>query len=655
MTNISPTFGVCYYPEHWPRDMWEEDAVRMVECGIQYVRIAEFAWSRIEIKRDQFDWEWLDNAISVLGAAGLKVVMCTPTATPPKWLVDEMPDMVAVDENGKPRKWGSRRHYDFSHIGYRKESARITEIFAKRYGENPHVVAWQTDNEYGCHATIVSYSNAAKEGFRDWLAQKYQSPDALNRAWGNVFWSMEVQDFSEVELPNLTVTEPNPSHILDFRRYTSDQVVEFNRIQTQILRKLAPGRDLIHNFMGHFLEFDHYDVAQDLDVAGWDSYPLGNLERHFDDANWKAWYLRAGDPDMQAFHHDLYRGCTPEKRMWVMEQQPGPVNWAPWNPDPHPGMVRLWSHEAFAHGAEVVSYFRWRQAPFAQEQFHAALNRPDGSPDRGYEEAEQVSNELAALPNTKTEKAKVALLFDYASIWATEIQRQGADYDGFILVREFYAALRKLGQNIDVISTRSDLTGYELIVVPHLLMVDQALVDKLEKSGARVVLGPRSGSRTRSHQIPDALAPGLLQQLIPMRVLRVESIRPGIVIPVEGIGSFSKWAEQVEPGDGTDVLLTGGEGYPAWVRNKSCSYIAGWPDQNLLSQIMKETLQNCGLTIVETGEDLRIRDRGQIRTIVNYGPKPQDASGLIDRNDEILIGTTMINVGGVIILHRAVR
>ena len=450
MSKISPALGVCYYPEHWPSNMWADDARRMVECGISYVRIAEFAWSRFEPARENFELAWLDEVVETLAAAGLKIIMCTPTATPPKWLVDEMPDMVAIDANGHPRKWGSRRHYDFSHTGYRRESARITEILAKRYGEHPAVEAWQVDNEYGCHDTTLSFSQAALGGFRDWLAQKYQSPDALNRAWGNVFWSMEVSDFSDVELPNLTVTEPNPSHVLDFRRYASDQVAAFNLVQTEILRRYSPGRDLIHNFMGRFLEFDHFDVAKDLDIASWDSYPLGNLERFGRDDAWKNWYLRAGDPDFQAFHHDLYRGCG-RGRMWVMEQQPGPVNWAPWNPAPHPGMVRLWSHEAFAHGAEVVSYFRWRQAPFAQEQFHAALNRPDGSADTAYAEAAQVAMELAELPQSQTVQSPVALVFDYPSQWATETQPQGEDYDGFELTLAWYSELRKAGQSVDIV------------------------------------------------------------------------------------------------------------------------------------------------------------------------------------------------------------
>ena len=425
--------GVCYYPEHWPREMWERDAADMAAAGITRVRIAEFAWSRIEPARDRFAFGWLDEAIAVLGRAGLGVIMCTPTATPPKWLVDAMPDIVPVDEDGRPRGWGSRRHYDFSHEGYLAEAKRITEIVAERYGGNEHVVAWQTDNEYSCHDTTLSWSVAARDGFRDWLAQKYQSPDALNRAWGSVFWSMEVASFSEVELPNLTVTEANPAHRLDFRRYASAKVAAFNRAQVEIIRRHSPGRDVTHNFMGMEFGFDHFDVGADLDFATWDSYPLGFLERRAQegavDAPWRNWYLRAGDPDFQAFHHDLYRACG-NGRWGVMEQQPGPVNWAPWNPAPHPGMVRAWTHEAFAHGAELVSYFRWRQAPFAQEQFHTGLHRPDGSPDAALGEVRQVAAELALL-KTEGDVPTVALVFDYVSHWAVEIQPQGRDFDPF--------------------------------------------------------------------------------------------------------------------------------------------------------------------------------------------------------------------------------
>lgn len=658
-----PTLGVCYYPEHWPQDMWADDAKRMVECGITFVRIAEFAWSRIETSREVFDFGWLDTAIETLGSAGLKIVMCTPTATPPKWLVDEMPDMVAVDADGNPRNWGSRRHYDFSHEGYRKECARITLILAKRYGTDSNVVAWQTDNEYGCHDTTLSYSLAARDGFRNWLAQKYQSPDALNKAWGNVFWSMEVSDFDQIDLPNLTVTEPNPSHVLDYRRFASDQVVAFNRIQTEILRKHSPGRDIIHNFMGRYLEFDHFDVSADLDIASWDSYPIGFLEQFGRDHAWKNWYMRAGDPDFQAFHHDLYRACGNMRgqasngngRWWVMEQQPGPVNWAPYNPDPHPGMVRLWSHEAFAHGAEVVSYFRWRQAPFAQEQFHAGLNRPDNSVDRGFEEAEQTGKELRLLPDAKTSQSFVALLVDYPSLWATEAQPQGVGYHGINVIWDFYSALRQLGQSVDIVSTSHDLDGYGLIVVPQLLMVSDEMIEKLSAHDARIVFGPRSGSRTATHQIPEGLAPGNLRNLIDIRVDRVESLRPGVGEHVGHIGSMSKWVEQVSVGEAVSIELEMANGHPAWLRQGKVCYIAGWPDENLLQHIMRHELEEADISIVETGDDLRIRDRGNLRTILNYGPKPRDASHLIGPKDKVLIGGADMDVAGVTVVQRKLK
>lgn len=270
--------GVCYYPEHWPEEQWAKDARRMVETGLSHVRIGEFAWSRIEPEPGRFDWAWLDRAIETLHDAGLGIILGTPTATPPKWLMDRMPDMLAVDREGKPRKFGSRRHYCFSHVGYRGEAARITRAVAKRYGRHPAIVAWQTDNEYGCHDTVQSFSDAARDGFRRWLEARYDGIDALNAAWGNVFWSMEYRAFDEIDLPNLTVTEANPAHWLAFRRFASDEVATFNRAQVDILRELSPERDVVHNFMGFFTEFDHHAVAADLDAVGWDSYPLGFLE-----------------------------------------------------------------------------------------------------------------------------------------------------------------------------------------------------------------------------------------------------------------------------------------------------------------------------------------------------------------------------------------
>ncbi|HXY59723.1 MAG TPA: beta-galactosidase, partial [Methylocystis sp.] len=207
--------GVCYYPEHWTEERWAQDAAMMREIGLSYVRVGEFAWSRLEPKRGAYDLAWLRCAIETLGQAGLKVVLGTPTATPPKWLVDRMPDMIPLGADGRPRKFGSRRHYCFSHEGYARECERVVTLLACEFGAHPAVAAWQTDNEYGCHDTVESYSPGALLAFRAWCERKYGSIARLNEAWGNVFWSMELSGFGDVELPNLTVTTPNPAHLLD--------------------------------------------------------------------------------------------------------------------------------------------------------------------------------------------------------------------------------------------------------------------------------------------------------------------------------------------------------------------------------------------------------------------------------------------------------
>ncbi|QKV18531.1 beta-galactosidase [Oricola thermophila] len=653
------TLGVCYYPEHWPRERWETDARMMAEAGITHVRIGEFAWSRIEPEPGRYDWDWLDDAIEVLHGYGLGVVLGTPTATPPKWLVDSMPDMLAVGADGKVRGFGSRRHYCFSHEGYRRECARIVTELAKRYGRHPALAAWQTDNEYGCHDTVESYSKAALEGFRNWLAQKYQSPDALNRAWGNVFWSMEYRSFDEVELPNLTVTEPNPAHAMDFQRYSSDQVVAFNRIQTEIIRAHSPGVPIAHNFMGRFVAFDHFAVSRDLDIASWDSYPIGFLDRDTDDEENKLRYLGVGDPDNQALHHDLYRSCGQvrngeiEGRWWVMEQQPGPVNWAPWNPAPFPGAVRLWAWEAFAAGAEVVSYFRWRQPPFAQEQMHEALLLPNAEPNEAYEACRQISAELARIGAVAApERSDVALVFDYESAWAWNIQPQGRDFVYFDLVLRFYRALRQWGISIDVVPPEADaVSGRRLVIVPGLFSGTNMLVEALATGEAIVLLGPRTGSKTKDFQISEELPPGPFGRLIDLNIRRVESLPPFADVKLKDGGRFDGWREFLVPGTGTTVHRASIDGHEAHVSQGRVHYLGGRPDEETAKAIIGELLRESGITPLDLHRDIRVRDNGSLRFVFNYGPETVDVSAIAN-GAEVLFGEALLGPREVLALRR---
>ncbi|TNC62469.1 beta-galactosidase [Rubellimicrobium roseum] len=613
------SLGVCYYPEHWDEAVWAEDARRMAEVGIAWVRIGEFAWSRLEPAPDRFDWGWLDRAIDVLGAAGLKVVLGTPTATPPAWVVEKHPDMLPVGKGGQPRRFGSRRHYDFAHRGYREECRRIVRHLAERYGKNPHVAAWQTDNEYACHDTTLSYSDAARTAFREWLAQRYQSPEAMNRAHGNVFWSMEVSDWSQVDLPNLTVTEPNPSLSLAFRRFASEMVVEFNRLQVEEIRKQSDA-PILHNYMGRVTDFDHFAVGADLDAASWDSYPIGFLsDRIENDPERKARFLRQGDPDNQAFHHDLYRAVG-RGRWWIMEQQPGPVNWAPWNPAPLPGMVRLWTWEAFAHGAEVVSYFRWRQAPFAQEQMHAGLLRPDSQPAPGFHEAATVAKELEGMEAIDPAPAPVALVFDYESAWAWEVQPQGRDFGFWRLAFAAYRALRRAGLSVDILPPDAeDLSPYKLVLAPGLLRLSDPFRTALASYEGIALLGPRTDTKTADLTIPVPLGPDLPG--LDATVTLAESLPPGTEVPLENGGRFLHWFEHLE--GAAPVALRTTDGRPAIVGDGSICYLAGWPDDATFDGIVRGLCAEVGLPTLDLPDGLRLRDTARHRFVFNYAPEPQ--------------------------------
>ena len=615
--------GVCYYPEHWPEVWWAEDARQMAALGLRQVRIGEFCWSRVEPRAGVWVWGWLDRAVQVLADAGLHIVMCTPTATPPKWLVDSDPGMLAVAADGQPRRFGSRRHYDFSSDRYLAQARRITQAFAERYGQHPAVVAWQTDNEYGCHDTVLSYSAQAVLRFRLWLQARYGDVQVLNQAWGTVFWSQEYSSFEEIDSPAGTVTDAHPAHRLDYQRFASAEVQRFNRAQCEILRRLSPGRVLVHNFMQLYIGFDHHAVAADLDVASWDSYPLGGLEMFwFTDAEKQQWQ-HTGHPDFTAFHHDLYRGMSAQP-FWVMEQQPGPVNWATWNPAPAPGMVRLWTWEAFAHGAEVVSYFRWRQAPFGQEQMHSGLQTPDRQFDAGAAEAAAVAAELPRLPPQATQRAAVALVFDYAGLWLLDAQRQGGDYNGLQLVYEAYSALRSLGLDIDIVAPGARLAGYALLVLPAVPLVSSTLLAELQNSAAQVVLYPRAGSKVDTLSIAPGLPPGALRALIDLRVPRVESLRPGAECGVQ-LGReqhvCTRWRETLEPGPGVQVLARFADGTAALVRQGRTRYLAGWFSAELQRKVLEQAALDAGLAPVRLPPGLRIRRRGGLLFAFNYSDR----------------------------------
>ncbi|NDD28927.1 MAG: beta-galactosidase [Proteobacteria bacterium] len=634
--------GVCYYPEHWPSSQWADDARRMRDLGLTWVRVGEFAWSRLEPSPGRYDYAWLDEALDTLGAQGLRVVLGTPTATPPKWLIDRHPEVLPVGLDGRVRGFGSRRHYCFSSPVYREESRRIVTALAQRYGDHPAVGGWQTDNEFGCHDTVRCACARCAEAFRAWLAARHGDVGTLNAAWGTVFWSQEYAAFEAVELPVGSVTEPNPSQVLDYWRFAAEQVARYNRMQVEIIRRHAPGRFITHNFMGFFTDYDPSEISRDLDFASHDCYPLGFTDTFtaFDEIERTRW-ARTAHPDVAAFQHDWYRGAG-RGRFWVMEQQPGPVNWAPWNPSPAPGMIRLWTHEALAHGAETVSYFRWRQAPFAQEQMHAGLLRPDSTEDVAFVEATQVGAELKALALSSSARetagdalgegrraTTVALVFDIESDWIFRIQPQGRDCAYTALAFTWYTALRRLGLDVDIVRADASVEGYRLVVAPSVVVARPETAQRWRSSGAVVVVGPRTFSKTGTLTIPAAMPPN---GLLPIRVNRVESLRPGLVDMVMHEGRVypaTRWVEHIESRLSPRARFDDGRG--AVYCDGNVHYIGFWPDEAFLIDYLGEVCAQAGVPTLRLSEEVRVRRRGDVTFAFSYAahetvtPAPQGA------------------------------
>jgi len=647
--------GVCYYPEHWSELLWAQDAKEMTELGIVYVRIGEFCWSRIEPTENQYTFQWLDRAIDTLAKAGLKIIMCTPTATPPKWLIEKYPDILPVDiYTGQVRAFGSRRHYDFSSKNYTKEAMRITEVLTKRYGTNKSVVGWQTDNEIGCHDTTHSGSSNAKNAFQVWCTAKYHTIENLNTLWGNVFWSMEYQDFKQIELPMLAVTETNPAHQLAYRRFSSDLVISFHNKMVNIIKNNTVDQFVTHNFIPMSdTQTDNFLLASNLDFVSYDNYPLGRSDLFFSTLTAKEFkpYMRTGHPDFSSYSFDQVRGLL-DKNFWIMEQQPGPVNWAHHNPRPEKGMVRLWTWQAFAHGANCVSYFRWRQVAFAQEQMHSGIKRVDNSKSIAWNEIQQVRQEIdKLLIIDEYINIRVAIVTGTLNQWITEIERQGDSYNHQKVEFTYYSVLRQLGLEVDFISVNSDLTKYDLIIAPCLPIIPDSFITKCKKTKAHLVFGPRSGSKTDEFSLSPNLAPGPLQTLLPIQILSIETIRPDCSETLSYNNKLFEskcWREELSISKEVIVVAHYHDKSPAIIRHKNISYLSTLTCSSFLLAFFENLCCELDIEILKLPKDMRITKRNNIAFVFNYAGYEQQFP--VSEIGKFLIGNETLGPYDVAIL-----
>lgn len=642
LTNKQFSIGVCDYPEHVPVDEWEKHAKTQKSLGLTWVRLAEFSWAKIEPKQGEYHWGWLDDAINTYAKYGLHIVLGTPTATPPAWLIELHPEILPVDENGQVKKFGSRRHYDHASEVYRKHCSRIVTAMATRYQSHPAVKGWQTDNELGHEGTTVSYGGASEGRFPQWLEQKYTTLDALNVAWGNAFWSQDYSSWGQIKAPNLTaVRQANPSHRLDYQRFCSDMIVEFQKLQIDILRSLCPQHFITHNCVIFSAECDLYALAEELDFVSWDSYPIGMLEFF---ATWeseqvKTDFARTGSPDLVSLNHDIYRGLIGQKHFWVMEQQCGHANWAQYNPLPADNAVKLWTAQAWAHGASSVIYFRYRASHFAQEIMHSGLLHQNGNPDRGFHEVQQLDISNLAL---STSNNKVAVVHDYDSLWSYNHQPHNQDLSYWYQFVMFYSALRKLGLTVDIVNPKQLVQrDYALVVCPALTLLTPESAQHILKASetTKMIFGPRTDFRD---QYGKAAEQGQFQQLhsiINGELINFESLRPTLlqsIVPSNQHNDDDKheaklWCESYDE-TGAKVLYTyqGGplDGQAAVIESANAVTI-GALSETLIESVIQQQCAETGICArrVPLEDGVRITQVTHQRLLVNFNQQATSVDG----------------------------
>jgi beta-galactosidase len=497
-------YGVDYYPEAWNESLWNKDAEMMQAASINFVRLAEFSWAKMEPEEGKFDFTWLDRALKVLNAHGIRAVLGTPTVCPPAWLYAKYPDIAAMDENGVRYRFGSRRNYCLHNPHMIAATRAIVRAMAEHYKNHPGVLGWQIDNEVG---GPDCYDEVCLRAFHSWCRAKYHTLDALNRAWGTVFWGHTYSAWSQVPLPwNTLYRVYNPSLELDYNRFFSGSTRDFVKLQADILREISPSKAITTNEMGMFDHVDYSELNRVIDFVAWDSYPMIRQE--------PADFLST------ALSHDLMRGSKKQQNFMVMEEQGGLPGWQTfWSHQDTPEDYRLWTYQAIAHGADGICYFRWRTSRYGTEQYWQGVLDQDSYPNSRYKIVAQTGKEIEQLTPEITGSrpaSDVAVLVSPDTRWAFHIQplTQGFDYNRQL--RRYYSGFRRAGIGVDVVFPDGEFSNYKILVAPSLFVIDPALTAKLTKfveQGGTLILTYRSGVKDEHNVFTDLTLPGPLAKL----------------------------------------------------------------------------------------------------------------------------------------------
>lgn len=664
--------GVYYYPEHWPRTQWERDLKKMAELGFEFTHFGEFAWAMMEPEEGRYEFGWLDEVVALAAKYGLKVIMCTPTPTPPAWLTEKHPEILIVDDNGIQQAHGSRLHVSYHHPVYQHYIRKIVTELGRRYGQDPRIWGWQLDNEphYG---TLYDYSEANEKSFRHWLRQKYGTIERLNTAWGAAFWSQQYNHFDQVHIPNRKKAPQgaNPHALADFQRFTADELAAALRFQAQLLRPLISPQQWITTNYAYFKFLPNVDPFRnraDLDFASHTMY----LTSHYLNDSGDSLAHRLGSGMELSFSAELARSVNGQTG--IMELQPGQINWGTINPQPLPGAVGMWMWHAFALGDRFICSYRFRQPLFGSEQTHNGIMSTDGvTVARGGEEYVETMKVFRRLreryktppqvPQSYRSRA-TALLWKPENILDIENHRHHQDYDPWQLVYTYYENLKTLGAPVTFLTEADafDPASHPFMVAPAYQLTSTDLVEKWKKyveAGGHLILTHRTAMKNPEGHLWEGPLQQPINSLIGAKVEFFDHLpasRPGKVRFNGTDYAWHKWADVLLPEAGTEVLATHTDqfyqGKPTATRRKlgkgTVTYIGAWSNSRELERLLlRQVYQQAGAEVLDLPRYVFTEWRDGYWVTVNY--TAQTVQAPVPPGAEILHGQPTLPPAGVVV------
>ncbi len=611
-------YGGDYNPDQWPEEVWQEDMRLFKKANINIVTVPVFSWAKLQPSEERYDFEWLDRVLDLAHENGLAVCLATSTAAQPAWMSKKYPDMLPVNFNGQRRKHGGRVNFCPNHPKYRELSSKLAGEMARRYGKHTALAVWHIGNEYDNYC----YCEHCEKEFRKWAERQYKTIENLNKKWNMSFWGHTVYDWDEIFAPSglcemwvdsIGVRTTFQPIVLDYFRFMSDSILGCYMGEYEAIKKFSADIPVTTNFMGAYKPLDYFKWARHLDVISWDNYPA----------------LDARRSDV-AFRHDLMRGLKNGDSFMLMEQTPSQTNWSAYNSLKRPGMLRLWSYQAIARGADTVMYFQMRRSAGACEKFHSAVIDHVGHENtRVFRECAQLGEELEGLGGRfigARLAPKAAILFDWENWWAVELSSgPHADLKYIPQIEKYYKAFYDANIPVDIVNTESDFSEYKIIAAPLLYMLKPGTAQKLEafvREGGLLVGTFFSGLVDQNDLVTLGGYPGELRRLFGIWVEEIDSIPPGRKSSMEMCDDGSTYqcgmlCDILHPEGARELARYGKDFYagkPVLTVNEfGCGrayYIASDPEEKFVEKFIVDLCREAGMApLAAASEGVEITQR----------------------------------------------